>query len=120
MSTSGLKKLSEKDMVKGLPSLHCREEGEKPCEVCLRGKQNRSSIPKMSNWRATRGLQLVHTDICGLISSVSESGKRYLLNFIDDYSRKCWTFFLTEKSEAFDKFKEFKAAAEKELGLELA
>lgn len=43
----------------------------------------------------------------------TESGKRYVIAFIDDYSRKCWTFFLVEKSEAF---KEFKAAAEREYG----
>lgn len=47
---------------------------------------------------------------------MSESGKRYIINFIDDFSKKCWTYFLSEKSEAIRVFKEFKIAAEKEVG----
>jgi transposase InsO family protein len=44
------------------------------------------------------------------------SHKRYLINFIDDYSRKTWVYFLSDKSEAFDVFKKFKALVEKETG----
>jgi transposase InsO family protein len=33
--------------------------------------------------------------------------------FIDDYSRKCWIYFLKAKSDTFDKFKEYKAFIEK-------
>lgn len=105
-------------MVNGLPQLtHNGAAGI--CDICMRGKQNRESIPKKSSWRASRVLQLVHTDICGPISPTSESGKRYIINFIDDYSRKWWTYFLSEKSEALRTFKEFKAAAERETGLSL-
>lgn len=82
----------------------------------MKGKQNKESIPKASTWKTSRGLQLVHTDICGPITPISTSKKRYMINFIDDYSRKCWSFFITEKSEALHIFKEFKAAAERELG----
>ena len=32
------------------------------------------------------------------------------LNFTDDYSRYCYTYFLKKKSEALEKFKEFKAS----------
>lgn len=79
-------------------------------------ENNRENIHKKSIWRASRGLKLVHTDICGTITPTSESGKRYLINFIDYFSRKCWTFFLSAKSGAFKVFKEFKIAVEKELG----
>lgn len=41
--------------------------------------------------------------------------RRYIINFIEDYSRKCWTYFLTEKSKTFITFKEFKDAVEKEM-----
>lgn len=34
---------------------------------------------------------------------------------IDDYTRYMWTILLKEKSEAFEKFKSFKALVEKEL-----
>ena len=36
--------------------------------------------------------------------------------FIDDYSRMIWVIFLKTKSEAFDKFKLFKAKVENECG----
>ena len=116
VSHSRLAMLTEKEMVTGLPKIN---KGSEVCEVCMKGKQIRESIPKASVWKASRGLELVHSDICGPISPTSASGRRYVINFIDDYSRKCWTFFLAEKSEAFRVFKEFKAAAERELGVEL-
>lgn len=89
------------------------------CDVYMKGKQNRTSIPKRSSWRASQGLQLVHTDICGPIAPTSESGERYIINFFDDYSRKYWTYFLSEKSEALRTLKEFKASAERETSLNL-
>ena len=59
---------------------------------------------------------MVHADICGPIKPVSNSKKRYLISFIDDYSRKVWIYFLTEKSEAFTTFKNYKNLVEKEIG----
>eukprot|EP01018_Ginkgo_biloba_P037286 Gb_00434 [translate_table: standard] len=41
---------------------------------------------------------------------------RYFITFIDDFSRRTWVFFLKEKSEAFDFFKQFNAIAEKQSG----
>jgi transposase InsO family protein len=71
-------------------------------------------MPKHSIWRANQKLELIHADICGPISPESNSGKRYILCFIDDYSRKSWVFLLATKSEAFFYFKQFKAMVEKE------
>lgn len=45
--------------------------------------------------------------------------KRYFLLFVDDFSRKNWVYFLKKKSEAFEKFKEFKAFVEKQSGFVL-
>ena len=38
---------------------------------------------------------------------------------MNDYTRKIWIYFLREKSEAFNKFKEFKALVEKQRGYHL-
>lgn len=62
-------------------------------------------------------LELVHSNLCGPINPTSNGGKRYIITFIDDFSRKIWVYFLQEKSEAFASFKHFKALAEKEVGL---
>lgn len=69
-------------------------------------------------WKANPGLELVHSDICSPSSPISESGKRYIINFIDDFSRKCWTYFL-KNQKRFKVFKEFKTAAERELRAQL-
>ena len=40
----------------------------------------------------------------------------YFITFTDDYSRKTLTYFLQDKSRAFDVFKRFKSLVEKESG----
>lgn len=83
------------------------------------GKQHCESIPKQSFWRALSRLELVHADICGPIKPESNSKKRYFITFIDDYSRKTWIYFLSEKSSTFETFKKFKVLVEKESGSSL-
>ena len=39
-----------------------------------------------------------------------------MITFIDDYFRYVWIDFMKEKSEAFNKFQQFKEAVEKEVG----
>lgn len=111
LSLKGLKILSQKDMVRGLPSLG---ESSKVCGDCLAGKQHRDPFPKRSSWRATQRLELIHADICGPIRPKSNSKKRYFITFIDDFSRKTWVYFLSEKSAALETFQKFKACVEKE------
>lgn len=105
LSYKGLCILQHKDMVHGLPRF--------PASTvtfvdCLNGKQTRNAIPKNVSWRATQPLELVYSDICGPITPTSNSGKRYFLRFIDDFSRKGWVYLLAKKSEALECFKRFK------------
>ena len=69
--------------------------------------------------QASLPLQLLHADICGPISHISNSHQRYLLTFIDDCSRKLWVFFLTENSASFKRFQLFKIKIEKEVGISI-
>ena len=87
------------------------------CTDCINRKQHRDPIPKKSTWRAAQKLELIHADICGLITPTSNSNKRYILLFIDDCSRKAWVYFLVEKSETLNSFKVFKTMVEKETRL---
>nr|GEW79168.1 retrovirus-related Pol polyprotein from transposon TNT 1-94 [Tanacetum cinerariifolium] len=84
---------------------------------CLVGKQQRNPFPQESTWRASQVFELVHADICGPINPLSNSNKRYMITFIDDYSRKVWVYFLVTKSEAFVVFKQYKSRVEKESGV---
>ena len=65
-----------------------------------------------SDSRAKRVLDIVHSDVCGLMSTTSLSVYVYYVSFIDDYSRKTWIYLLKAKNEVFGKFKEFKAVVE--------
>lgn len=116
LSYKGLRTLQYKKMVHGLPNFSSSTTN---CAHCIKGKQHRDPIPKKSTWRATQKLELIHADICGPITPVSNSGKRYVLCFIDDYSRKAWSYYLVVKSEALNHFKAFKSMVEKETGLEI-
>ena len=85
LSFKGLRTLQRKKMVSGLSEL---KAPSKLCKDCMVGKQQRDPFPKKSTWKASRRLQLVHADICGPIKPISNSKKRYLISFIDDFSRK--------------------------------
>ncbi|RDY04656.1 hypothetical protein CR513_11603, partial [Mucuna pruriens] len=63
-------------MVKGLS---CFDTSSKTCEDWLVGKQQRLPFPRESAWRASQSLDLVHANICGPISPMSNSNKRQLI-----------------------------------------
>lgn len=90
------------------------EKEDSICVTCLEGKQTRKSFPSEGS-RATQLLELIHSDVCGPMQTVSMGGARYLLTFIDDYSRKVSVFFIKSKSDVLDKFIEYKNRVENDL-----
>ena len=113
LNFGGLKTLQQKNMVSGLPQIAIPSQ---ICEECVVSKQHRNQFSQGKSWRAKKPLELVHSDICGPINPSLNGGKRYLITFIDDYTRKIWVYFLQEKSEAFAAFKNYKVLIEKEAG----
>jgi hypothetical protein len=90
------------------------------CEPCVEGKHHHQKFPKDGGTRAKDPLGIVHTDICGKMDDVpSLGGKEYFLSIIDDKTRYTWTYPLKYKSDAFGKFKEWKAMAERSSGYKL-
>ena len=71
---------------------------------------------KAKGYRAKEVLDLVHTDFCGPMSTSARGGYEYFIIFIDDYSRYIYIYLMHHKSEAFDKFKEFKVEVENHHG----
>jgi hypothetical protein len=100
-------------MVTGLPLVSCKDG---VCAGCVLDKHHQYSFDKRASWHASGLLQLVHSDLCGPLSSPSFSGCKYFLTFIDDFSRRTWVYFLKLKSEVFDKFLAYKALVEKQSG----
>ena len=58
-------------------------------------------------------LDLVHTDVCGPISTQARGGYSYFIIFTDDRSRFRSVYLIKYKSEAFYKFKEYQRMVEK-------
>jgi hypothetical protein len=96
-------------MVMGLPEIQAKPDDM--CKVCTQGKNVNHSFP-ISDSKAKRVLDIMHSDVCGLMSATSLSDYVYYVAFIDDYPSKTWIYFLKAKNEVFGKFKEFKALVE--------
>ncbi|KAL0548614.1 hypothetical protein IC582_013069 [Cucumis melo] len=113
VSYSKLKTIINKFMLKGLPQLDIRED-----MVCVGFQYGKAHQPpfKQSKFRAKQPLELVHSDVFGLVKQSSISGMRYMVTFIDDFSRYVWVFFMKQKSEKIIKLKKFKEQVKNELG----
>src|SRR6516165_5737465 len=85
------------------------------CESCLLGKMPKSPFTGKGE-RAKDVLGLVHSDVCGPMSTQARGGYAYFITFTDDHSRYGYVFLMRHKSEAFDKFKEFRHEVEKQTG----
>ena len=71
---------------------------------------------KRKTYSSKEVLELVHTDLCGPIEVHSYKGDRYIMLFLDDYSRMMIVMFLKQKYDAFQMFKWYLAIFEKEIG----
>jgi transposase InsO family protein len=104
-----LKIMMKKAMLKDLPQLDVREDTV--CAGCQYGKAHQ--LPYMeSKFRAKEPLELIHSDVFGRVKQASISGMRYMVTFIDDFSRYVWIDFMKAKSETLSKFKEFREKVE--------
>jgi len=66
--------------------------------------------------RAGAILERVYSDVYGPFSITSSGKQRYYVIFIDDFSSRCWIYFMQKKDKTFLRFCEFKALVEKEFG----
>eukprot|EP01018_Ginkgo_biloba_P003117 Gb_13352 [translate_table: standard] len=115
LNYGGLVMLRKNEVVAGLPFIQGSKE---ICEGCIYGKQHRDCFSVLK-FKAREPLELVHTDLCGPMRTLTMGKVRYFMTFIDDYTRKIWVYFLKEKSEAFMKFVEFRAMEERQSGYKL-
>jgi hypothetical protein len=111
LSYPSLQQICNQHMVPGFPLVSCKDG---VCVDCVLGKHHCNSFEKHASWHASTPLRLVHDDFCGPFSSPSFSQCKNLLNFIDDFSRCTWVYFLKLKSEVFDNFLDCKALVEKQ------
>ncbi|GAV73691.1 gag_pre-integrs domain-containing protein [Cephalotus follicularis] len=100
ISERGMNNLSKRDLLGG------HSIGKLDfCEYCIYGKQKIVSFSTAIH--KTKGtLDYIHSELWGLSSVPSKGGgARYMLTFIDDFSRKVWVYFLKHKNDVFVTFK---------------
>ncbi|KAA0032907.1 gag/pol protein [Cucumis melo var. makuwa] len=82
-----------------------------PCESCLEGKMTKRPFTG-KGYRAKEPLELIHSDLCGPMNVKARGDFEYFISFIDDYSRYDYLYLMEHKSEALEKFKEYKTDVE--------
>ncbi|KAJ1519204.1 hypothetical protein ONE63_011190 [Megalurothrips usitatus] len=76
------------------------------CSVCAEAKQHKRPH-NTTRTRATKPLQIVHTDVCGPIDPETYNNKRYYVTFIDDYTNYCTVYVIQFKSEVYEVLKQY-------------
>ena len=74
-----------RDMTTGMPEFSMESSGV--CSGCALGKYTKTAFLS-SDSKSEGVLQLIHSDLCGPMSSTSLTGYEYYVTFIDDFSRK--------------------------------
>ena len=100
-------------MVEGLPVTKATTG---ICKGCVVGKHPEHKFDRGKASRASCILGMIHFDISGPMNIISINGSRYILTFIDDFSRYTWVFFIKKKSEVLEKFTDLKALIENASG----
>ncbi|UYV73840.1 hypothetical protein LAZ67_11001074, partial [Cordylochernes scorpioides] len=93
-------------LVDGMELNKLEKQENDVCEICIMAKQTRKSFGNERS-RATRPLEIVHTDLCGPIEPLTHDNKKYIMTFLDDYTHFCYVYLLSNKYEAKEYIKEY-------------
>ena len=98
--------------IKDSPSVDV--EHDDICEECVTGKSTVKPFPKASygEVKTTSLLQIVHSDVMGTMETTSQGGSRFVVTFLDYYTRYVVVYFLVHKSDVMEKFIEYKSMME--------
>ncbi|UYV61480.1 hypothetical protein LAZ67_1005005, partial [Cordylochernes scorpioides] len=78
-------------LVDGMELNKLEKQENDVCEICIMAKQTRKSFGNERS-RATRPLEIVHTDLCGPIEPLTHDNKKYIMTFLDDYTHFCYVY----------------------------
>jgi len=84
-----------------IASLQKTLQPDRVCRGCLVGKHHQESFDSGKAWKTQAPFELVHNDLF-CINQPSPVGVKYILTFIDDFSRLTWVSFLKNKSHVFE------------------
>ena len=87
----------------------CEGDTQDTCETCAMGKQASKPVPKKTENKAKKALELVYSDVLGPFEVASLNGSKYAVTFIDEYTKYAVVKYMKNKSQVLDKFKEYVA-----------
>jgi transposase InsO family protein len=90
-------------------------EHDSVCRGCALGKNTKKAYSH-NNRKFNGILDLIHSDLCGPMTTPSMNDCLYYIIFIDDCSCKTWIYFLKTKDESFNRFQDFKNLVENQIG----
>jgi hypothetical protein len=104
-----MQQLSKHKLVYGLIDI---DFSKGVCEGCGLGEHPQENFDKGKSQRASTPLDLIHSDLMGPFPHPSINKAKFVLIFVDNFSRFTWIYFLRQKSEVFQHLKDFKALVE--------
>ena len=104
-----MKAIQTHKLVEGIPTKPFQYLSS--CEGCIYDKHSRRKFPHYIH-QTERPLQIIHSNLCGLLQIPSITGNRYFITFIDDFTTFTIIYFRKSKVGAFNAFKTYKALAE--------
>jgi hypothetical protein len=116
LTFDNLIKAGKKGDVKNMPKVI--KPSSHVCKHYQVRKQTRVRF-KTKEHSTSKPFDIFHTDICGPSRTRIIQGEHYFMLIIDDYMRMTWVYFLKQKYEAFENFKEFKTYVENETYLKI-
>ncbi|QRW21846.1 Retrovirus-related Pol polyprotein from transposon TNT 1-94 [Rhizoctonia solani] len=114
LNGNDLHALAKKKLVSNF-SMSDRLHRSNPCEPCLLAKGHKLPFSPQTA-RSDVPLDLVHTDICGPMDIEAIGGYRYFILFCNDCTGYFCAYLLKKKLGALERYKEFKAWAERSSG----
>lgn len=85
----------------------------------VRGENRKKPFQKVTDLMTTQVLELIHSDVCGMMPIASHQGSKYFVTFIDDFSRRARVYFIKNKSEVLSCFKHFVSISENQTGKQI-
>jgi len=104
-----LHQLSKKKIVTRVREIGVPKE---VCKECIEDKHTRPTSKKFIPTKATKKLGVVYSNVCGSLQVETPSGNKYIVTFVNDLTRKMWTYSMKRKNEVLFMFERFKKMVE--------
>ena len=91
------------------------DENCSKCSVYVEAKYAKKKPFKLAKTRSIELLELIHSYLVDFKNTISKGGKKYYINFVDDFSRYTKVYLLKSKNEVVEIFLKYKAEVENQL-----